>query len=422
MNTILKTLIKPFGTRRGQVASNAPTNTRPPHDLLLAARRLAGKQHSLYEQLTERVRLRTRADVQRWRQALQTAELPDRQDHRPLLDLYADALLDAHLACVTNMRRTRVLGTPAQLIGPDGKPDLAAAPLLQQPWFSDLVAHIVDAIFFGYSLVELTQENGVLQARLIPRANVFAARGVLALDGRAPVPPENIAGNGLYVSIAEAPFVLIPAGDPNALGLLAQAVPLVIMKRNALANWAEFAEIFGMPLRIGRTPARDERRRRELANLLRDLGSAAFAVLDDGENIEFVDNTKGDAHNVYDRLIDRVNGELSKLINGQTLTTEPGDRGARSLGEIHDRIYDDVTRSDLRLVERVVNQAVLPVLQHFAGYEPYAAGYTFAYQTNEGVLSPLEQWQIDQGLLQHYQLDPAYLQAKYGTPILGVRG
>jgi phage gp29-like protein len=418
MNKLLQTLARPFARR-----NDKPNGQTPSNDLLLAARRLAGKQHSLYDQLTERVRLRTRADVQRWRQALQAAELPGRADHRPLLDLYADALLDAHLASVTNMRRTRVLGTPAQLVDANGQVDLAAGAVLQQSWFNDLVGHVMDAVFYGYSLVELTQDAGEpIRAQLIPRENVFAARGILALDGRAPVPPAEISTAGQYLHLAEAPFVLVPAGDAQAPGLLAQAVPLVIMKRNALANWAEFAEIFGMPLRIGRTPARDQQRRRELADMLQTLGSAAFAVLEDGENIEFIDNAKGDAYNVYDRLIERANGELSKLINGQTLTTEPGDRGARSLGEIHDRIYDDVTRSDLRMVERVVNQHVLPALQQFAGYEQLATGYTFAYKTNDGVLSPVEQWQIDQGLLQYYQLDPAYLQAKYGTPIIGVRG
>ncbi len=383
---------------------------------------------ALYAQLTERVRPRIRGDVAHWRQALATAQHPTRPDPRPLQALYEDALLDAHLASIVNTRRLRVLGTPYSLQPHAGTADAGATTLLQQGWFTALLGHVMDSLFYGHSLIELVHTDaGDVQALCIPRGNVLPHQGLVALDAHAPA-PESDTDKILthYVPIAEAPHLLISVesgthGAGHALGLLLQAVPLVLAKRNALASWGEFAEVFGMPLRIGRTNTRDERRRAELTEMLKGMGSAAYAVLDENDHIEFAENSKGDAYRVYDQLMERVNLELSKLINGQTLTTEPGDRGARALGTVHDNLYDDITRADLRWVQQVVNAQVLPRLAQLDGYAHVASGYTFAFAQAQAVLSPAEQWSIDAGLLQHYRLDAQYLMQKYGSVIVGER-
>ena len=42
---------------------------------------------------------------------------------------------------------------------------------------------------------------------------------------------------------------LLFVGSADDMGLLAKAAPWVIYKRNTAADWAQFAEIFGMPIR-----------------------------------------------------------------------------------------------------------------------------------------------------------------------------
>jgi hypothetical protein len=151
------------------------------------------------------------------------------------------------------------------------------------------------------------------------------------------------------------------------------------------------------------------------------MGSAAYVVLDEGEALEFKENARADAYRVYDRLIERCNQELSKLINGQTLTTEPGDRGARSLGEIHDRVFDDITRADLAWVEQRLNQDVLPLVRRFAGglVSGLASDVRFALSAERATLSRAEQWAVDAGLLEHFAIDPEYFRRNYGVPITG---
>jgi phage gp29-like protein len=45
---------------------------------------------------------------------------------------------------------------------------------------------------------------------------------------------------------------------------------------------------------------------------------------------------------------------------GQTLTTEPGERGARSLGEVHLAVREDIVRQDAQALMALVNGQLIP--------------------------------------------------------------
>ena len=57
------------------------------------------------------------------------------------------------------------------------------------------------------------------------------------------------------IEYRKPPFTewLIEAGSPDNLGLFLKAATQTIPKKNALAFWDTFAEIFGMPMRIAKT-------------------------------------------------------------------------------------------------------------------------------------------------------------------------
>lgn len=60
---------------------------------------------------------------------------------------------------------------------------------------------------------------------------------------------------------------LLFIGEPEELGMLAKAAVWVIYKRNDVADWAQFAEVFGAPIREYTYPTDDdEARQRALAD------------------------------------------------------------------------------------------------------------------------------------------------------------
>ena len=54
--------------------------------------------------------------------------------------------------------------------------------------------------------------------------------------------------------------------------------------------------IFGMPLRVGKTNTRSNDDLDRIESQLQRMGSAAYAVLQAGETVEFIESTKGDAY------------------------------------------------------------------------------------------------------------------------------
>jgi phage gp29-like protein len=89
-----------------------------------------------------------------------------------------------------------------------------------------------------------------------------------------------------------------------------------------------------------------------------DMVQDAVAVIPDDASFEFVKGDVKGSSDVFEGLVTFCNSEVSKAIIGQTLTTEAGDKGARSLGEVHIDVRADIIAEDRRRVERALNQLI----------------------------------------------------------------
>lgn len=64
-----------------------------------------------------------------------------------LYDIYADAVLDAHLSGCIGQRKGKTLQKDFRLVGKDGKENTEATTLLQQEWFTDFMDLCLDSRF-----------------------------------------------------------------------------------------------------------------------------------------------------------------------------------------------------------------------------------------------------------------------------------
>jgi phage gp29-like protein len=101
-----------------------------------------------------------------------------------------------------------------------------------------------------------------------------------------------------------------------------------------------------MPLRVGKYPrGTQDEERRALYNAVLTLGKDGGAVMPEGTSIDFVEtHMRGELP--QPPLVEACDFQISKAILGGTLTTESGDRGARSLGEVHERNETDIAEDD----------------------------------------------------------------------------
>lgn len=347
---------------------------------------------------------RTRQDIASWRKAVMMAENPIDPDRTQLYALFADVMLDNHLTGVwENGRKARVASQTFRVIdATSGTEDEEMTELFQEPWFYDYLNLIMDTIMWGHTLIEpdeIVPNMTVRGIDLIPRQYVVPERKVVKLN------PTDRKG----IDYTKMPM-LLEVGNRTNLGLLMKAAPIMLYKKNAMMAWSEYSEIFGMPILVGRTTSQDQADIDRMMAALRDLGSAARAIFQSGEEIDMKSDHRTDSYNVYNQLIERMNSEMSKLVLGTTGTTDMS-KGSRAQAEVHERTGDDVIMADMRFVAGVVNEKLIPMLIKF-GWN--LTGKRFEYvETRETD----DLYKRALGLAPFFELDPKWVQEQFGVMV-----
>jgi SPP1 gp7 family putative phage head morphogenesis protein len=347
-----------------------------------------------------------RQDIGKWRTAQVLAKDLGNPQREPLYNLYEDLLMDAHLVSVIQTRKINVMGKPFKLVNAGtGEEDKTKTTLFMSPWFRKFLSLSLDAEFWGHSLIEFGDmvDGQFLDVELVPRANVVPEFGYVLQDVNG--------GGEKYDYRNDSGLWVIEVGSPRNLGLLEKAAPHVLWKKAASAAWSEYCEIFGMPIRLGKTDSQDTKERADFERMLRDMGSAAYIMLSPDENVEFAESTRSDAYMVYNERIERANSEISKLILGQTMTADNGS--SRSQSEVHERVAESYAENDMQEIADVINFRLLPFLIE-RGYQ--LQGYMFEWDFSEN-LGLQDQWKIVNEMLQHFNVPAGYITQTFGVPV-----
>lgn len=283
-------------------------------------------------------------DIADYMSAIRAAENVDFSRRYKLYDLYSDILMDTHLTCVIEKRKNAVLCSNIEF-QVNGKPDETVNEQIRSPWFNKLIGDIIDARFWGFSLCQFYKEGEWVDYDLVPRKHVDPIKKLI-LRHQTDV-------TGLpWDKYTDLLFI----GSPSDLGLLAKAAPWVIYKRNTTGDWSQFSEIFGMPIQEYIYDSDDEESRQRAMEDAANTGSLAqfFHAKDTEFKLTEAGNKTGSA-DVYERLCERCNNEISKLVLGNTLTTESSENGTQALGTVHKKVEDKVAQADKNYVLNVLN-------------------------------------------------------------------
>lgn len=334
--------------------------------------------------------------------AIQSAENVDFSRRYKLYDLYSDILLDTHLTCVIEKRKNAILCSDIEFRR-NGKPDETVNEQIRSPWFNRLISDILDAKFWGFSLLQFYKDGEWANYDLVPRKHADPIKRIILRQ------QTDITGT----SWDEYPDLLF-VGTPRELGLLAKAAPWVIYKRNTTADWAQFSEVFGMPIQEYTYDTDDDDSRRRALEDSSNAGALAVFVHGKDTELKLVEagNKTGSA-DVYERLCERCNNELSKLILGNTLTTESNENGTQALGTVHKKVEDKVTLADQRFILDVLNYDMADI---FESLGIKVAGGEFCYPEQKDV-DPNTKISLLTQLKQNFNLpvDDDYLYEEFGV-------
>jgi len=372
------------------------------------------RQMKVLIELKQQSQTLSQNEIANWRTANQYALNFENPKRFNLYKIYYDAMLDDHLLGAVRNRKLKVMRTTFKVVDDAGQTNPELTALIQGKWLKKFMSLALDSIFYGHSLIQfgdIIREPKLKFAdvELLPRPHVVPEYHVIIKE----VMDEPKAGYDYF----KPPFTdwCIAVGDPHDLGLLLPVAKDTISKKYALQFWDQFAELFGMPIRIGKSSTRNKKDLDQIETMLEDMGSAAWGLFPEGTEIEVVETTRGDAFNVYDQRIARANSEMSKAILGQTMTMDDGS--SQSQANVHAEVAQDIADADADFLKDVINDDLFPLLiKH--GWP--LTGFSFDWdETYE--YTPNEMKEIEEMLLNHYDIDPKYFSEKYGITITGIK-
>jgi phage gp29-like protein len=210
-------------------------------------------------------------------------------------------------------------------------------------------------------------------------------------------------------------------------GLLYNVAQYEILGRNLLGNNSDAAELYGMPVRVGKTQKTSEAERGELFRALLDMGSSGAILLDAMDDLELLESKgNGQGFKIYADLEHRLESKISKLILGHAdaLDSTPGKLGATQGEESPAQAaLTDKQTADGAFLQDVINGTLIPKLINL-GFN-ISEGQKFTFSNNQELTEKRKK--EDANNLQTatlaytmkqagLEMDPAYFQQRTGIP------
>jgi len=363
------------------------------------------RKDGYYTKIAPKAVSQARSDIATWKAAIRQACAIENPRRIRLQNLYKDILFDALLTSQIENRRMQTISSQFTLTDQNGNENEEATALLRSSrFYYDLVKNILDSVFFGPTLVELLSDQNGLRVITIPRNNIEPTKGILLLD-------ENDSQGIDYRNAKEFGSWLLEFGNPTDFGLLNKAIPHVLFKRYAQSCWSELCEIYGIPPRVMYTNTQDPAMLSRGEQMMRDMGAAAWFIIDSTEKFEFAKgaDTNGD---VYNNLIRLCNNENSLLISGAVIGQDTKN-GNESKEKVSVELLSRLVDSDKSMVEGYFNSTVLNALFKIGAIPD---GLVFHFEQQEDI-NRLYTWTL--GFMQYMDVDPEWVKEKFGVEVSG---
>ena len=277
--------------------------------------------------------------------------------------IYKELLCDPHVFACTQSRKAGVLSLDWEINRGLDKDQNAedVENLLKKLDIQKIMSDILDATQFGFQPLEIIWKRDK-SGHIMPERVTAKPPEWFCFDD-----DNNLkfrTKENYYGEVVPAKKFLLAQNNPsynNPYGerTLSRVFWNVTFKKGGLKFWVVFTEKYGMPHLIGKHPRGSTKEEtNSLADMLEDMVQDAIAVIPDDSSIEIQEASKSSSAEIYEKLIDKMNTEISKAILGQTLTTEIGSTGSYAASNTHMQVRQDIVDSDKKLVEGVINQLI----------------------------------------------------------------
>jgi phage gp29-like protein len=237
---------------------------------------------------------------------------------------------------------------------------LKAIPCFEE----DILLELMDAVLKGFKPIEMWWELD--QGTLQPRFEARPQRWLCLDEDRDSL---NLRDGSTQFGVPLQPYGWLLHMHRSRNGYLARA-PLArvlawpyLFKHYAVRDLAEFLEIYGLPMRLGKYPtgASDDEKRKLLAAVV-SIGHNAGGVIPQSMAIDFASAAQGN-EKPFETMWKGMDALQSKIILGQTLSSSEGQNGTQALGTVHNEVRIDILKSDAkRVAATLTSQLIKPMV------------------------------------------------------------
>lgn len=332
---------------------------------------------------------RLKQDVEKWRRAVKMAEQTHLPERASMMTIFQDTILNGHVIGCMNKRRNMTLLKDYALYNGDEIDD-NATKLITNKQFKSIMKHLLDALYFGYSMVNVgdIRNSKLTGVRIVPREYINPEnKEILSLPYLGVGVPWEGSELENWIMYADTES---ETGSTNCgFGLLYPVSYYEILLRNLMGYNADYAEVFGQPLRVGKTTKQGDALD-EFEEAVANFGSNPYIIIQDAtDEIDFKETigaSSGQGHNVYDNLEQRIEKKISKIILGHSdaMDSTPGRLGAE-MGDDNPitKALKEVEEFDNDFLENVINSEVLPKLRSLGIRVPEDVVFGFVNDNEE---------------------------------------
>lgn len=269
---------------------------------------------------------------------------------------------DLHYAGVLSARKLQVAGLEITVeAASDDANDVENADMVrafvERDAFESELVDMLDAIGKGFSATEIIWETS--ESQWNPVALKWRDPRWFRFDDND---GETLLLRDVGGDVALAPYKWIVHQAKAKSGLpirggLARAVCWTFMfKSFTMKDWAIFCEAYGQPLRLGKWGENaSEKDKDVLLEAVANIGVDYSAIVPASMTVEFIKADIAGSHELYEKRCNFLDQQVSKVVLGQTGTTD-AIAGGYAVGKVHDSVKADIERSDAKQLRASLNR------------------------------------------------------------------
>ncbi|MGK9039213.1 DUF935 domain-containing protein [Rhizobium sp. SA279] len=286
------------------------------------------------------------------------------------LKVYDEIRRDPHAFAILQKRKLEVVSREWKVQPPDNPSRLekkAAAEVEKQLKaldFDKLTKGLLGAVLKGFAVGEVMWDNvdGVWTVKLVrvkkQRRFRMTTEGALRVLTRSNVVDGEAVPDRKF--IVHRHSIDDDDDDPYGVGVGSVLYWPAWFKRQVLAHWLRGVEKHASPtVHATYTGNFDEKRQVMLETALRKMANDTGIVTPEGVTMDLLETKNGGGGALQEALSRYLDELMSEAVLGETLSTNSGERGARSLGEIHNEVRIAIAKADSDLLSATIKNTIV---------------------------------------------------------------